>query len=65
MAMQMTIFCEVLRNTDCEMCYGCTNEDFYFTLYKWRDMISVGFIVDIVVSVGILCFMKGADDGID
>lgn len=37
-------FCEVLRDTDCEMCHGCANEDFHFTLYKWRDMISMGFI---------------------
>lgn len=40
-------FCEVLRGTNCEDCDGCTDKNFHFTLYKWRDMIQMGFIHEI------------------
>lgn len=40
-------FCEILRSTNCDTCNGCIDEDFHFTLYKWRDMIQMGFIHEI------------------
>lgn len=36
--------CEILRDDNCEDCYGCMNENYHFTLYKWTNMISLGLI---------------------
>lgn len=40
-------FCEVLRDTNCGTCNGCADKNFHFTLYKWRNLIQLGFIHEI------------------
>lgn len=36
--------CEVLKDNDCENCDGCQDKNYHFTLYKFDDGISLGFI---------------------
>lgn len=38
-------FCEVLYDNDCEDCSsGCADKNFHFTIYKWQESLSFGFI---------------------
>ncbi len=40
-------FCEVLRDIDCVACNGCSDKNFHFTIYKWEELVSFGFIHEI------------------
>lgn len=45
--------CEVLCDDNCEDCYGCVEDNYHFALYRWTDMIWLGFhhqIKDTVMS---------------